>query len=147
MNFLSGLNILAAGDDGWIVPVLFVAVWVIGGIGKFIAAARQEKKKRQGQLSAGGQSEKKMRYKPIGGASSQNQRRERTIPQPRSVQQTRETMPSAERMPPEEEAKRPSTIASLKKAMRETMEETYKQQAKMNALEKELSLYYLFLRL
>ncbi|MBW8016331.1 MAG: hypothetical protein FVQ82_09105 [Planctomycetes bacterium] len=133
MNILSEVFILAAGNDfSWVVPVIFVAIWIIGGIGKVIVAAREDRKKRDQQTSVPGQPEKKMRYKPIPDASSPRQS-QRTIPQQAPVQRVREPMPPAQRAKPE--PKRPGTVATLKKAMHDAMEEAYKQQAKRQAPE------------
>jgi hypothetical protein len=135
MNILSEIFILAAGDDGplgWIVPVVFVSIWIIGGIGKVIATAREDRKQREKQRSVPGQPDKKMRYKPIPDGSSP-QRRERAIPQAVPVQRVRETetMPSADRVKPE--PKRPGAVASLKKAMQDAMQDVYAQQTKRQA--------------
>jgi hypothetical protein len=134
MNFLDGLFILAAGDEGssydWIVPVAFVAIWIIGGIGKVIASARENQKQREKQKPASGQPENKMRYKPIPDASTQHQRRERTMPQVVSVPKNkdRDTIPGREKTKPK--PKRHGTVETLKKAMHDAMEEAYPKQAK-----------------
>ena len=131
MNILSEIFILGKSDDfSWVVPVVFVAIWIIGGIGKVVVAAREDRKRREQQRPAAGQPENKMRYKPIPDASSTH-RRERTIPQVAPVQQVREPMPSAQRSKPE--PKRPGAVASLKKAMHDAMEDAHKQQAQRQA--------------
>ena len=135
MNFLAGLFILAAGDEGpsydWVVPVAFVAIWIIGGIGKVIAGAREDRKLREKQKSTPGQPEKDMRYKPIPDASSQG-RRDRTMVQSVPVQRVRdkETMPVAVPGPAKAKPKRSGTVAALKKAMHDAMEEASLQQKK-----------------
>lgn len=134
MNIFFGLFILAGRDNEptfeWIVPVILVVVWIISGIGKLIAAARQERKQREKQRSVPGQPEKKMRYKPIPDASAPR-RRERAVPQNVPVERVRETAPAAERVKPK--PKRQGTVASLKKAMQDAIEEAYAQQARRQA--------------
>lgn len=135
MNFLAGLFILAArGEDrkfSWVIPVAFVAIWIIGGIGKVIAGAKEDRKLREKQGSAPGQSEDEMRYKPIPDASSQG-RRDRTMVQNVPVQRVRdkETMPVAVPGPAKVKPKRSGTVAALKKAMHDAMEEASSQQQK-----------------
>jgi hypothetical protein len=135
MNFLDGLFILAAGgkdrDFSWVVPVAFVAIWIIGGIGKVIASARENQKQREKQKPAPGQPENEMRYKPIPDASSQHQHRERAMPQIVSVPKNkdRDTIPGREKAEP----KRTGTVAALKKAMHDAMEEAQMQQGKRQA--------------
>lgn len=131
MNILYGLFILAAGDDEpnleWIVPVILVVVWIISGVGKLIAGARQDRIQREKRAERSGRDESKMRYKPIQDSSAP-QGRARAVPQNVPVERVRDTMPSAERVKPE--PKRQGTIASLKKAMHDAMEEAQMQQAK-----------------
>jgi len=135
MNILSGLFILARGDDGrnleWIVPVILVVVWIISGVGKLIASARQDRIQREKRQERSGTDDSQMRYKPIPDGSAPK-RRERSIPQVVPVERVRETMPSAERVN-KPEPKRQGTIASLKKAMHDAMEGAQMQQAKRQA--------------
>jgi hypothetical protein len=134
MNFLAGLFILAERgkerDFSWVVPVAFVAIWIIGGIGKVIASAREGRQQREKQRPASGQPENEMRYKPIPDASSQHQHRERTMPQIVSVPKNkdRDTIPGREKA--KAEPKRTGTVAALKKAMHDAMEEASFQQQK-----------------
>lgn len=130
MNILSGLFILAAGDNGpnleWIVPVILVVVWIISGIGKLIASARQDRIQREKQMGRSGMDESKMRYKPIQDSSAP-QGRARAVPQIVPVERVRETVPSAGRIKPEPKH---GAIASLKKAMHDAMEEAKSQAGK-----------------
>lgn len=127
MNILSGFFILAAGDDGanleWIVPVILVVVWIISGVGKLIASARQDRIQREKRAERSGRDESKMRYKPIQDSSAP-QRRERAVPQVVPVERVRDTMPAAGRVKPEPKH---GAIASLKKAMHDAMEEAKSQ--------------------
>ncbi|MCF7955537.1 MAG: hypothetical protein K9M75_07030 [Phycisphaerae bacterium] len=150
MNILSGLFILAARDGGrdfsWVVPVVFVVIWIISGVGKVIAAARQDRKQREKQRSAGGQREAKMRYKPIPGSSApEPQRRDRSMSQTAPIERVRDKKPAydhvRDEMPDAEqfnrEPKHQGTIASLKKAMHDAMEEAQMQKAKRVAIKAE----------
>jgi len=132
MNILSGLFILAAGDDGgrdysWIVPVVFAAIWIIAKFGSGIVAANESRKEKQKERS--GTDDSQMRYKPIPDGSAP-QRRERAVSQTASVER-RNTMPAAGRV--KSEPKHQGTIASLKKAMHDAMEDAQMQQAKRQA--------------
>ena len=64
MNIELSTQILAASGDAleWVIPVLFFAVWIIGGIAKVIAATRENNKQRAKQSP--GES-RNYRYKPI----------------------------------------------------------------------------------
>lgn len=84
MNCLLGYLILAERsknpDYSWVVPVVFVAIWVLGGIGKVFGAYKEDKKRREGESSGAGQ-KKDMRYKPIQDLSSQSSsQRSREMP-------------------------------------------------------------------
>lgn len=131
MNCLLGFMILAArdrdSDFSWIVPLVFVVIWVLGGIGKVYGSYKEGKQQRDSA-----QTDQKMRYKPIGNAnvSSSSPKHGRTMPQAAPVPQVREVMPVAVSMPAKAKRKLPETVASLKKAMRDAMEETYAQQSK-----------------
>ncbi|MCF7956536.1 MAG: hypothetical protein K9M75_12095, partial [Phycisphaerae bacterium] len=130
-------------DFSWVVPVVFVFIWIISGIGKVIAAARQDRKLREKQRSTPGQQEAKMRYKAIPDSSAPApQRRDRSMSQTAPIERVRDTMPADERvrdeMPDAErvkpEPKHQGTIASLKKAMHDAMEEAQMQKANHAAL-------------
>lgn len=134
MNILSEIFILAANDEdgkySWIVPVVFITVWIIGKVGSGIAAAKENRKELQKHKSRSERDESKMRYKPIPDSSSP-QRRQTAIPQAVPVNRVRETAPAAERAKPK--PKKTGTVASLKKAMQDAMEEAYAQQTKRQA--------------
>jgi Na+-transporting methylmalonyl-CoA/oxaloacetate decarboxylase gamma subunit len=113
-------------DFSWVVPVLFVLVWVVTGIGKFVKNAMDNRERNEKMESDSDQSQRKLRYKPIPDASAKRRELQQTIPLVAPVSRTRDRVPT--RVSDEQRPKPPSAVASLKKAMHEAMQEAAAQQ-------------------
>ncbi len=94
-------TILAAkkrGGAGWLVPVIFIAVYVISGNAKARAAKREQ---QQAQDETAGRSQPKSRYKPLedtaaAGRQGTTQPRARQLPYAKPAQQPRQVQPRRE---------------------------------------------------
>lgn len=132
MNCLLGFLILAKRGDSdfsWVVPVVFVVIWILGGIGKVFGAYREDRKRHE-QQGSGDVQENKMRYEPISDVSAPSKPRSKEMAQAAPIQQVREKMPADGAMAAKPERKRTGTVASLKKAMLDVVDEAYAQQGK-----------------